>query len=110
MLDEGERLSSFKTPCDNCAFRKGSPEQRDPEKWQSLRDAVGYGTGRFYCHKGVPIDPENGVGFAYPKDGKDPKKLRLCRGYLNQLKFPEPASGDHDPLPADQPWEDPVDP
>lgn len=71
----------FPEPCDNCAFRPGSPEQQDVEGWKKLMDQLEAG-GTFHCHKGVPITPESETGFAYPGDGKDPRKLRLCRGYL----------------------------
>lgn len=88
LLDQGERNSSFKTPCNNCAFRKGSPEHEDPVKWQALIDKLGWWDGHFYCHKGLPITPAIEDAFAYPKnrDGKpDVGKLRLCRGFLNWL-------------------------
>lgn len=90
--DKSDPACSFRHPCNNCAFRKGSPEQGAPEKWRSLIDQLGWWDGSFYCHKGVPIEPKSDDGFAYPKgrDGKpDVKKLRLCRGYLNWLNSTE---------------------
>ena len=97
-------------PCDNCAFRPGSPEQRDPEKWKSLiaslkPDETGMFTGRFYCHKGVPIDLSAGPGnFLFPQkpvkvDGEvllnpatgepvltyDIARLRTCSGFLRMF-------------------------
>lgn len=78
----------FKDPCDNCAIRKGSWERERPERWaevQAAADGKQWGA-LFYCHKGVPIDPDNGTGFDYPflKEGKCPSKHgRLCRGFLN---------------------------
>lgn len=94
-------------PCDNCAFRPGSPEQQDPEKWKGLiaslkpDSSYGYFTGRFYCHKGVPIDMTKGPGnFLFPQqpltmDGEpvlladgtpatteDTSKMRTCTGFL----------------------------
>lgn len=94
LLDEGQRYSSFKEPCNNCAFRPGSPEQKDPARWKELMatlsvGANGWPAGEFFCHKGVPLDiaheTESDSGFAYPyKDGKaDRKHLRPCRGYLS---------------------------
>ncbi|WP_017182240.1 hypothetical protein [Sphingobium xenophagum] len=80
-IDPEDRLASFKEPCNNCAFRPGSPEQADTEEWKNTVASLKAG-GRFYCHKGVPIDPANANGFAYPEDGKNPRKMRLCRGYL----------------------------
>lgn len=88
LLDEGARYSSFRRPCNNCAFRKDSPEHQDPVVWQGLMDKLGWWDGQFFCHKGVPIEPGKDDGFNYPTgaDGKHVvKKLRLCRGYLNWL-------------------------
>lgn len=82
MLDADDRLSSFLEPCNNCAFRPGSPEQADTEEWKKTIASLKAG-GQFFCHKGVPIDIHNANGFAYPDDGKTPRKMRLCRGYLN---------------------------
>lgn len=75
-----EHLMPFSEPCNNCAFRKGSPEQEDPEEWQKLLDQVAHWGSSFYCHKGVPIERGAENGFAYPSETK---KLRYCRGYLN---------------------------
>lgn len=96
-------------PCDNCAFRPGSPEQADPERWRlliaSLKPEQSYTeAGRFYCHKGVPIDMTKGPGnFLFPRktvtmDGEpvcqpdgtvltteDVSKMRTCSGYLRML-------------------------
>lgn len=66
-------------PCDNCAFRPGSVEQRDTEKWRETIASLKAGA-RFYCHKGVPLDPAGENGFAYPTE--KPSKLRMCRGWL----------------------------
>ena len=76
--DTSDPHCSFKEPCNNCAFRPGSPEQKNPEEWKLLLDKLKCG-GQFFCHKGVPIDPTSKHGYAYRK------KLRLCRGYLNAL-------------------------
>lgn len=99
LLDAGERYSSFKEPCNNCAFRPGSTEQQDTEKWKDLIGQLAYDADRgffqshrFYCHKGVPLDLEHETasesGFAYPytADGKPiVAKLRPCRGYLRMI-------------------------
>jgi hypothetical protein len=99
LLDAGERYSSFKEPCNNCAFRPGSNEQQDLAKWKELIDKLKCG-GRFYCHKGIPVDIHHtsptDSGFCYPtrtvttklegraisQDLPDAKRLRLCRGFL----------------------------
>jgi len=78
-----EPFMSFAEPCDNCAFRSGSPEVEDKTKWKKLLSHLKHG-GRFYCHKGVPIGGED--GFQYPRndDGvHDERNMRLCRGFLN---------------------------
>lgn len=80
--DRDDPVCSFKEPCNNCAFRPGSDEQQDREKWKALIDSLRQGAA-FHCHKGVPIEPGAEHGFAYPTDRN---KLRLCRGYLNALK------------------------
>jgi hypothetical protein len=97
-------------PCDNCAFRPGSPEQRDPARWAELmasfRGSDNYEgvPGRFYCHKNTPIDLEHGPGnFKFPRkpvrmnghvlrnaDGSavmdfDVAKLRACSGWLRMM-------------------------
>lgn len=79
--DPDDPLCSFKEPCNNCAFRPGSNEQVDREKWIALVQSLKQGAG-FYCHKGVPIEAGAEHGFAYPSDHH---KLRLCRGFLNAL-------------------------
>jgi hypothetical protein len=109
-------------PCDNCAFRPGSPEQADTEGWKALIESLkpqpeGWFAGRFYCHKGVPIDMTKGPGnFLFPtKDitadvervaGEpvgdkphtipDAAKMRTCSGFLRMFwarskKIGEPA-------------------
>lgn len=80
--DRSEACASTSAPCDNCAFRPGSLEQRDTEKWKAMIASL-QGGGSFYCHKGVPIDPEGEDGFKYQKG--TPQRMRLCRGYLNAL-------------------------
>jgi hypothetical protein len=97
LLDEGRRYSSFKEPCDNCAFRPGSPEQKDPAKWKELVAGLELSDscqpkGMFFCHKGVPLDLERisptDSGYKYPVDaaGKfDQKKNRPCRGYYRMI-------------------------
>lgn len=85
--DATDPMCSFRDPCDNCAFRRGSPEQRNKERWAEIMDGLKSGAS-FHCHKGVPIDPGGEHGFAYPhdRDGRPIRsKLRLCRGYLNML-------------------------
>jgi hypothetical protein len=91
-------------PCDNCAFRPGSPEQADPEKWKALiaslkpDQSYGHFTGQFFCHKNVPIDIKRGRGnflfprrklvldgIAEPVDDFDVTKMRRCVGWLRMV-------------------------
>jgi hypothetical protein len=96
-------------PCDNCAFRPGSPEQRDPVQWKAMieklkPDGEQFFTGRFYCHKGVQIDMTKGPGnFLFPTkpilmDGEpiklddgsiatmaDDRRMRVCSGFLRMF-------------------------
>jgi hypothetical protein len=96
-------------PCDNCAFRPGSPEQAAPERWKTMieslkPDSEWWFTGHFYCHKGVPIDMTKGPGnFLFPQkpilmDGEpvrnadgtivtveDISKMRTCSGFLRMF-------------------------
>ena len=81
-----EEFSSFKTPCNNCAFRKDSPERNDPDKWAALMSQFETGMTVFYCHKGVPLSQEEGESHEHPKnpDGTwDKSRMRMCRGFVN---------------------------
>jgi hypothetical protein len=86
---EDEPFFPFDTPCNNCAFRKDSPERQNKEQWKELLETLKRSGNHFYCHKGVPIKEDqsnDGVDFEYPKleNGKcDIENMRLCRGYLN---------------------------
>ncbi|HEX9648903.1 MAG TPA: hypothetical protein VGB88_15460 [Alphaproteobacteria bacterium] len=90
----------FPEPCDNCAFRAGSPEQQDTPEWKKMMAKLKAG-GPFYCHKGVPIEPDGEHGFAYPKAHR---KLRLCRGYLH-MRFAKLPSAEPAPAKAGYPGE-----
>jgi hypothetical protein len=84
---DGE-LMAFHEPCDNCAFRPGSPESHDKAEWRKLMDKLRAG-GSFLCHKGVPIKSVgegSRADFDFQCDASGlpaPERSRLCRGYLN---------------------------
>lgn len=83
----GERFSCFKHPCGNCAFRPGSPERSDPQRWDDLMIQIHCGDAVFYCHKGVPLSDEDNESHEHFQtlDGKlDHSRLRMCAGYLAQ--------------------------
>lgn len=86
LLDD-EPTSSFKTPCDNCAFRKDSPERQDEEQWAlKMESFTTFPPTVFLCHKGVPVSKEDGEAHDYPKkeNGEvDLGQSRYCRGWLN---------------------------
>lgn len=86
LIDGDDRYSSFKAMCDNCAFRPGSPERDDPEKWKSLIETLAYRETPFICHKGVPLAaPGSGESHDHPKrpDGShDITRSRFCRGWM----------------------------
>lgn len=106
-IDPTTPNESFREPCGNCAFRPGSPEQADVVEWKRTIASLKAG-GSFYCHKGVPITPSEGHGFAYPNGGRNRTKLRLCRGYLNMLPAIWKARAATVPAGADEPWVDPL--
>lgn len=99
-----EPLGAFREPCGNCAFRKGSPEQADKIAWGETMAKLEAG-GSFYCHKGVPVTPASDNGFDYPEDGKNTRKLRLCRGYLNAIVGRRMKRFQAEEQ-FDEPWED----
>lgn len=84
---DGE-LIAFKHPCDNCAFRPGSPESQDKAGWRLLLEQLRAG-GTFYCHKGVAIKTAgegHKADFDFPLGESglpDKNQMRLCRGFLN---------------------------
>ena len=80
-----DRFSVFVRPCDNCAFRPGSPERENPEKWELLQQRIHLGGAVFYCHKGVPVsdgDEESHDHFKTESGALDKAKLRECAGWL----------------------------
>ena len=66
------------TPCDDCAFRKGSPERSDPDKWAGLEELV-KGGGTFHCHKGLPHDIATG---SYAAPDAATGRVTVCAGWI----------------------------
>ena len=86
LVPENE-YSCFAKPCDNCAFRKGSQEREDPEKWEHLMQDIHLGGAMFYCHKGIPLADSNNPHESHVQprreDGSlDKDKMRVCSGWL----------------------------
>lgn len=66
--------------CDNCAFRKGSPERADPYRWAEILSLVEDGRP-FHCHKGLSMRyPAKGdtAFFTPPTAGEQ----KVCAGWL----------------------------
>lgn len=74
-------------PCDNCAFRPGSPEQQDPVEWKAMIDRLRAG-GEFKCHKGAPmlglLDATRGGNLEFDKDWIL-KHGRTCAGFMRMV-------------------------
>jgi hypothetical protein len=70
------------TMCDNCAFRKGSPERADPKRWAEVWATVQ--TGQiFHCHKGLPVTlhKESLTATFSPPDAAT-GRVTVCAGWL----------------------------
>ena len=85
LATEGDTHGVFMAPCDNCAFRAGSPEREDTDKWSLLMQQIHFGGAVFHCHKGVPVSVEDGKTHDHPvlDDGShDLARMRPCAGWL----------------------------
>lgn len=95
------------TPCDNCAFAKGSPESADREGWLDLISKLKAG-GTFNCHKGAPliIDVEAGsVGF---DEAWVQARGRTCAGFVRAMqKWPDWLEKRYGVLGVDDPGSQP---
>jgi hypothetical protein len=77
------------SPCDNCAFAKGSPESADRQGWLELLAKLRAG-GAFNCHKGAPIliDAEAGT-VEFDADWVN-RHGRSCAGFVRVMqKWPD---------------------
>jgi hypothetical protein len=79
------------SPCDNCAYRPGSPEQKDAKGWKQLIATLRAG-GEFRCHKGAPI--HGLLGGAPNPDGSTTVEFdaewvqrhgRKCAGFIRMV-------------------------
>lgn len=85
--DHDDQNRPFAKPCDNCAFRQGSPEREDTVKWELLiQNILLAECGAFFCHKGVPLELNvPGQSHDHPKfpDGNfDYGRSRMCAGFI----------------------------
>lgn len=68
-------------PCEDCAFRRGSPEREDPSAWAALQRSVADGK-TFYCHQGMHLTARGRyVPRAEDAEGV-PVGHPLCAGYV----------------------------
>lgn len=68
-------------PCEDCAFRKGSPEHESGELQRIMDQAE-----PFHCHRGMPLDMRGGKPGAYVPRRNDrgvPAAYPVCMGWLN---------------------------
>jgi len=69
------------TMCDNCAFRKGSPERADPYRWAEIQETLDRGQF-FHCHKGLPVTLQKDsltVTFTAPDPAQG--RVTICAGW-----------------------------
>lgn len=72
-------------PCDNCAFRPGSPESQDREAWKSLLTKLRLGR-EFKCHKGAPLKIDHEAGTIEFDEGWVRTRGRTCAGFVRALQ------------------------
>lgn len=72
-------------PCDNCAFRKGSPESEDREGWRALLADLRKGR-EFRCHKGAPMLIDQAATTVEFDSAWIRTKGRSCAGFLRAMQ------------------------
>lgn len=72
-------------PCDNCAFRKGSPESQDRAEWKSMLAKLRAGE-MFKCHKGAPLIFSEAPGSIEFDVDWVTKHGRTCAGFLRAMR------------------------
>lgn len=69
--------------CDDCAWRPGSPERKDPYQWAQMIEVTIEGGQPFYCHKGLTCRVENtNLIYQMPPDG--PAGMTPCAGWKSR--------------------------
>lgn len=68
--------------CDNCAFRKGSPERADPYRWAELQDLVAGGGGMFHCHKGLNMKFNAQGDAVFDPPDHATGRVTVCAGWI----------------------------
>ena len=73
------------SPCDNCAFAPGAPEQADRHGWRSLLAKLKLGT-EFRCHKGAPLIIDEATGTVEFDGDWINQHGRTCAGFLRVMQ------------------------
>ena len=87
--DDWDHDAVAASPCDNCAFAKGSPESTDREGWLDLVANLKMG-GQFFCHKGSPLlVDEDAMTIEFDRDWINAHG-RSCAGFVKAMaKWPD---------------------
>jgi len=66
--------------CDNCAFRKGSPERADPYRWAEVQETLETGNA-FHCHKGLAMTV-SGTDCSFAAPDVSTGRVTICAGWF----------------------------
>lgn len=69
--------------CDDCAFRRGSPERADPYGWLHIIETTIAGGEPFYCHKGLTCELA-GTTLTYLIPPGGPADMTPCAGWMSR--------------------------
>jgi hypothetical protein len=68
--------------CNNCAFRKRSPERADADGWAALYEATVINGAPFACHKNMPAELAPGSGYRFKSMDLERDRITYCAGWL----------------------------
>lgn len=68
-------------PCDNCAFRGGSPESGDRAEWRNMLTKLRAGGQEFRCHKGAPLVIDKEASTVEFDEAWVQRQGRMCAGF-----------------------------
>lgn len=78
-------------PCDDCAFRDGSPERAQFAQWEYMLGMFRLGLP-FFCHKGMPLN-DKGEYVPITMESGVPRDARVCGGWMQCHKGEKPWPG-----------------
>ncbi len=78
------RAEPLRMMCDNCAYRRGSPERSDPYGWAEHWDRHIVDGLPFYCHKGLPLDfnPRGSTDVTATPEVLAEARVKPCAGWI----------------------------